>query len=59
VRASSTSTRKNYIRYLDIDLMLFELLGLTKYVRYLDIELMLFEQLSFTNYVRYLDIDFL
>jgi hypothetical protein len=29
----------NYVRYLDIELVLFELLDLTDYVRYLDIEL--------------------
>jgi hypothetical protein len=59
VRAgSSRSTRSltNYVRYLDIELVLFELLALTSYVRYLEIVLVLFELLAHTNYVRYLDI---
>jgi hypothetical protein len=43
------------MRYLDIKLVLVELLTLTNYVRYLDLYLMLLELLDLTNYVRYLD----
>jgi hypothetical protein len=57
VRASSSnSTRSllgltNYVRYIDIERVLFQLLALTNYVRYLDIERLLFELLALADYV--------